>query len=338
MDDSENGNNKSVTALSADLGVLAFEAGSIVLAMGCRERNRGNIGIPGTRPSGVFTAGLAQRLLNIDGYIPGRKVVIVGSGDIGLIMARRLSWVGCEVLAVVEIMPFPSGLTRNIVQCLEDFDIPLYLAHTITRVNGADRVESVDIAPLENGAPSKNGGFNLECDTILLSVGLVPENELSRSMGVELSHDTNGPVVDAGLMTNKPGVFACGNVLHVHDLVDFVSEESERCGREVATYLEMDGREYADSQTKVVPGANIKYVTPNYRSTDADTHFFMRSMIVADSATLRVSRGDEIVASKKLKHVKPAEMIEFDLKADVDSEKIVSDSPLEFSLERVPSM
>jgi hypothetical protein len=200
-------------------------------------------------------------------------------------------------------------------------------------VNGVDRVESVDIAPLDNGVPSKNGGFNLECDTILLSVGLVPENELSRSMGVELSGDTNGPIVDAGLMTNQPGVFACGNVLHVHDLVDFVSEEGEACGREVASYLNAGGRDYADAQIKVVPGANIKYVTPNYRSPSFDTHFFMRSMIVADSATLCVKCGDALVASKKLKHVKPAEMIEFDFKAGVDSEKITTGASFEFSLE-----
>ena len=323
---------RTVTALSERLGALSIKTRSVVLAMGCRERNRGNIGIPGTRPSGIFTAGLAQRLLNIDGYLPGRRVVIVGSGDIGLIMARRLSWVECEVLAVVEIMPFPSGITRNIVQCLEDFDIPLYLSHTITRINGADRVESVDVAPLENGMPVNERKFNLQCDTVLLSVGLVPENELSRSLGVELNPDTNGPVVDSGLMTNVPGVFACGNVLHVHDLVDFVSEEGEACGGSVAAYLANGGKAGGDAELKVAPGANLKYVVPNYCSPTRSNHFFMRSMVVADSAELRVSLGDALVASKKLKHVKPAEMIEFDFKPDFESDKKDGEAALEFSL------
>ncbi len=210
--------------------------------MGCRERNRGNIRIPGSRPSGVFTAGLAQRLVNIEGYIPGKDVVIIGSGDIGLIMARRLTWAGCKVHAVVEILPYPSGLTRNIVQCLNDFGIPLYLSHLTTEIYGQDRVEGVEVTPIENGALMFDKSFKIPCDTVLLSVGLVPENELSKNAGVEINPATNGPWVDSTLMTSVPGIFACGNVLHVHDLVDFVAEESRRAGSFAADWLQASGR------------------------------------------------------------------------------------------------
>jgi NADPH-dependent 2,4-dienoyl-CoA reductase/sulfur reductase-like enzyme len=201
-------------------GAMRIQSSAVLLAMGCRERNRGNVRIPGSRPAGIFTAGLAQRLVNIEGYIPGKEVVIIGSGDIGLIMARRMSWVGCKVKAVVEIMPYPAGLTRNIVQCLRDFDIPLYLSSQTTGVFGNDRVEGIEVTPMENGILVPQKSFRIDCDTVLLSVGLVPENELSKAAGVELNSVTNGPVVDSSLMTNTDGVFACGNVLHVHDLVD----------------------------------------------------------------------------------------------------------------------
>ncbi len=332
MDIHDNHATRSVTAYSAAHGVLCLEACAVVLAMGCRERNRGNLGIPGTRPAGVFTAGLAQRLLNIDGYVPGRRAVIVGSGDIGLIMARRLSWVGCEVAGVIEIMPFPSGLTRNIVQCLDDFNIPLYLGHVVTRINGRDRVESVDVSPLENGTPADKDGFNLKCDTVLLSVGLVPENELSRKTGIEMCLDTNGPRVDAGLMTSVSGIFACGNVLHVHDLVDFVTEEAERCGREAAKYIGANRRAWGNGQIRVRAGANIRYVTPAFCAADTDNHFFMRSMVVADRAELLVIRGRDILARKKLRHVKPAEMLELNLDQNTTAGLQSSDEALEISL------
>jgi NADPH-dependent 2,4-dienoyl-CoA reductase/sulfur reductase-like enzyme len=286
-------------------GVARIDARAVVLAMGCRERNRGNIGIPGTRPSGVFTAGLAQRLINIDGYIPGRRVVILGSGDIGLIMARRCTWVGMEVLAVIEIQDYPSGLTRNIVQCLNDFGIPLYLSHTVSAIHGKDRVTGVTVTPLEQGK-----SFELECDTILLSVGLIPDNELSRSFGVDLNPETGGAFVDAGLMSSVAGVFACGNVLHVHDLVDYVSEESERCASFAIEYLRGT---YRRAHHPVAAGVNVKYVIPNRYLPDMTNHFYLRSLVVKNKAELVVSFDGEPLKRKRLAHVQPSEMISFQL-------------------------
>ncbi len=228
---------RMVTAVGKQYGVLRLGCRAVVLAMGCRERNRGNVAIAGTRPSGIFTAGLAQRLMNLDGYLPGRRVVVIGSGDIGLIMARRLTLAGAQVLGVVEIMPYPSGLARNISQCLKDFSIPLHLSHVVTKITGRDRVDGVEVAPLLAGTPDYSKSFRLDCDTVLLSVGLIPENELSRKAGVPLCDETAGPIVDADLMTAVPGIFACGNVLHVHDLVDYVVEESRRCGEAVCRWL-----------------------------------------------------------------------------------------------------
>ena len=291
-------------------GVTRISARAIVLAMGCRERNRGNIGIPGTRPSGVFTAGLAQRLINIDGFIPGRRAVILGSGDIGLIMARRCTWVGMEVLAVIEIQDYPSGLTRNIVQCLNDFGIPLYLSHTVSEIHGRDRVSGVTVTPLEQGKILTAKSFDLECDTILLSVGLIPDNELSRKFGVHLNPETGGAFVDAGLMSSVPGVFACGNVLHVHDLVDYVSEESERCASFVVEYLK--GR-YRREHHPVAAGANVKYIIPNKYVPEMTNRFYLRSLIVKNKAELIVSLDGEPVKRKKLAHVQPSEMVSFQL-------------------------
>ena len=306
--------SKSLLVCGPKHGVMRVSARAVVLAMGCRERNRGNIGIPGTRPSGIFTAGLAQRLVNIEGYIPGKRVVIIGSGDIGLIMARRMTWVGAKVLAVVEILPHPSGVTRNIVQCLHDFDIPLYLSHIVSRIDGKDRVEGVEITPLENGTPNPARSFHLECDTILLSVGLIPENELSRNAGIAISHDTGGPRVDANLMTNLEGVFACGNVLHVHDLVDWASEEAIRCGGHVAEYLE--GDRASAPQGRVVAGANVRYVVPHYYLPGRENLFSLRSLVVKDRATLLVKRNGAVVKRRKLRHVKPSEMIRLTLAQD----------------------
>jgi thioredoxin reductase len=329
VDITNDGEEKIITACSKKYGVILFKSRSVVLAMGCRERNRGNIGIPGARTSGIFTAGLAQRLLNIDGFIPGQKVVIIGSGDIGLIMARRLSWVGCKVLCVVEIMPHPSGLTRNVVQCLHDFDIPLYLSHAVCRINGKDRVESVDIAPLENGASMNDKSFNIECDTLLMSVGLIPENELSLQADIKINPDTNGPFVDAGMMSNVDGVFACGNVLHVHDLVDFVSEESDRCADSVVGFLSSK-EDFRGGQIPVSAGAHIKYVVPNKFAKNRDNKFLMRAMITKEAAELQVKSDDEIIIKRKLKNIKPAEMIDLTLTEEevakfADREKIEID-------------
>lgn len=297
-----------VYGISRREGITEFATASIVLAMGCRERNRGNIGIPGSRPAGVFTAGLAQRLVNIDGYIPGKEVVIVGSGDIGLIMARRMTWVGARVHGVVEIQPYPSGLTRNIAQCLNDFRIPLYLSHVVSEIHGRDRVEGVTITPIEDHHEQPAKSFRIACDTLLLSVGLVPDNELSRKLGVALNPETGGPYVDAKLMTGTPGVFACGNVLHVHDLVDWVTEESSRCGRNVCAYL---AGEPSPVQGTVAPGANVKYVLPNRFAPGSKNTFYLRTLIVKNQARLRVTLDGRTILDRKLPHVQPSEMVTF---------------------------
>ncbi len=310
--------SKLLVCYSADQGVIKVHAKAVILAMGCRERNRGNIGIPGSRPAGVFTAGLAQRLLNIDGYLPGHEAVIVGSGDIGLIMARRLTWVGIKVKAVIEIMPFPSGLTRNIAQCLNDFNIPLYLSHGVTEIIGRDRVSGISVAPLKDGIPVTEEEFKIDCDTILLSVGLVPENELSRKTGVEINHSTGGPYVNAGQMTNVDGVFACGNVLHVHDLVDYVSKEAEHTAQKVIEYVQ---GQTVGSESKAIPGANVRYVVPNRYCPGQKNHFYLRSMVVEDKAELQASIDGNIVFSKKVNYVKPAEMISVDIPPEVTTGK-----------------
>jgi NADPH-dependent 2,4-dienoyl-CoA reductase/sulfur reductase-like enzyme len=311
-------------------GILELSARAGVLAMGCRERNRGNVGIPGTRPSGVFTAGFAQRLLNIDGYLPGRRAVIVGSGDIGLIMARRLTWAGAQVLGVVEIQSYPTGLTRNVVQCLNDFGIPLYLSHVVTRILGRNRVEAVEVSPLENGVPRPDKAFRLDCDTVLLSVGLLPDTELAKKLDVTLNPETGGPLVDAGLQTSVAGVFACGNLLHVHDLVDYVTEEAERCGERVSEYL---AGQYEGLQHRVAPGANVRYVVPNRYFSGRDNRFYLRSLVVKNQARLEVRVGGELASERRLPHVQPSEMVSFTLKpADLAGLPAGSDRTLEVSI------
>ena len=229
---------KLVTIMNSEEGTRIIKADAVILAMGCRERPRGALGLPGYRPAGIYTAGTAQRLVNIEGKMIGRRVVILGSGDIGLIMARRMTLEGAEVLAVSELMPYSGGLQRNIVQCLKDFDIPLLLSHTVSKIYGKERVEGIDISEVDASRKIIPGtAIHFECDTLLLSCGLLPENELSRSAGVEISGVTGGPVVRDNLETSVPGVFACGNVLHVHDLVDYVSAEAERAGKEAAEYV-----------------------------------------------------------------------------------------------------
>ncbi len=229
---------KVVTAMNGDEGVFEIQAKAIILAMGCRERPRGALNIPGYRPAGIYSAGTAQRMVNIEGYMPGKRVVILGSGDIGLIMARRMTLEGAKVLAVAELMPYSGGLKRNIVQCLDDFNIPLYLSHTVVEIKGKKRVEGVTIAKVgPDRKPIPGTKIYYDCDTLLLSCGLLPENELSRGAGVEMSTITSGPIVNESLETSIPGVFACGNVLHVHDLVDYVSEEAGNAGRHAANFI-----------------------------------------------------------------------------------------------------
>jgi NADPH-dependent 2,4-dienoyl-CoA reductase/sulfur reductase-like enzyme len=252
--------DKKVTAVNRS-GLLEIDAKAVILAMGCRERPRGALNIPGTRPAGIYTAGTAQKFVNLDGYLPGREVVVLGSGDIGLIMARRMIFEGAVVRAVVEILPYSGGLKRNIVQCLDDFGIPLKLSHTVTDIKGKERLEGVMVARVdENRQPIPGSSTYIPCDTLLLSVGLIPENELSKSAGVILSDITGGPIVDESLQTNISGIFACGNVLHVHDLVDFVSEESEWAGENAAAYVQ--GKSRQSTGIPLFPENGVRYTVP----------------------------------------------------------------------------
>ena len=263
VDLSRQGDSLFVTCVSRERGLQVVEAGAVVLAMGCRERPRGALNIPGTRPAGIFSAGTAQRLVNLEGYLPGREVVILGSGDIGLIMARRMTLEGAKVKCVAELMPYSGGLKRNIVQCLDDYGIPLKLSHTVIDIQGKERVTGVTIAQVdEHMKPIPGTEEQIPCDTLLLSVGLIPENELSKAVGVELSPVTNGPKVNESLETSIPGVFACGNVLHVHDLVDYVSEEAEQAGRHAAAFVAAGGREQAAVELPLKPEGAARYTVP----------------------------------------------------------------------------
>ncbi len=305
--------------LSSSRGMEEFRSRAVILAMGSRERNRGNVRIPGDRPAGVFTAGLAQRLINVEGYTPGSRAVIVGSGDIGLIMARRLTLSGVKVEGVVELLPFPSGLARNVAQCLEDFSIPLYLSHATTRIIGRDRVRAVEIAPLEGGAPRLDRARAIECDTVLLSVGLVPENELSARSGVSINPATHGPVVDSTLMTSVPGVFAAGNVLHVHDLVDRVAEEAERAGAACAAWLDRKAAAagaYGRAEVPLASGRNVRYTVPSSLAPGAPATVLLRSLVPLDRATFTIRQDGAVVFSKRLAWVRPAEMVSVALGAD----------------------
>lgn len=302
---------KIIHAINTEKGYLTIEAEAIVLAMGCRERTRGAISIPGDRPSGIFTAGAAQRFINMEGYMVGKKVLILGSGDIGLIMARRMTLEGAEVKAVVELMPYSNGLTRNIVQCLEDYNIPLYLSHTVVDVKGDGRLEKVTIAKVdENKNPIKGTEIDFDVDTLLLSVGLIPENELSKSTGVELDMRTNGLIVSESMETNKEGIFACGNVVHVHDLVDFVTEESKNAGKNAAKYIQ--GKKRLNKFVEIKNGENISYTVPQkfeIESLDGNLGVFMRVRNVFKNKVIvvRDSEGN-IIQSFKKQHVAPAEM------------------------------
>ena len=304
--------SRLIQAVNPTDGYLSIQAGAIVLAMGCRERTRGAIGIPGTRPAGAYTAGCVQRFVNIEGCMPGRRVVILGSGDIGLIMARRLTLEGAKVLACVELQPYSGGLQRNITQCLEDFGIPLYLSHTVTDIRGDKRVEQVVVSAVDDSRrPVPGSEMVFDCDTLLLSVGLIPENELSRQAGVELDPRTNGPRVYENMETSLSGVFACGNVVHVHDLVDFVTMESTRAGEAAAAYLQGDARGGPALEVPIRAGEGVTYTVPQVIRPDRmgkTAELFFRVNAVYENAVLRVSAGDRVLLEKKREHMAPGEM------------------------------
>ncbi len=296
-----------VTYVSSE-GIVTEETKAIILAMGCRERPRGALNTPGYRPAGIFSAGTAQRLMNIEGYKVGSRVVILGSGDIGLIMARRLTLEGAKVLAVAEIMPYSGGLKRNIVQCLDDYSIPLYLSHTVTEIRGKRRVEGVTIAKVdERRRPIPGTEMDFDCDTLLLSVGLLPENELSLKAGAALSPVTGGPVVDDTLSTDIEGVFAAGNVLHVHDLVDYVSEEAAIAGRNAAAYI-LSGS-HSEDKVKVIPGNGVRYTVPQYIKRNAGSVTIrFRVSDVFSNATIVVREGENVLKRIKKRVLAPGEM------------------------------
>ena len=292
-------------------GYRVEEARSVILAMGCRERTRGAIAIPGTRPAGVYTAGAAQRYVNMEGRMPGRRVVILGSGDIGLIMARRMTLEGAQVLACVELMPYSGGLNRNIVQCLHDYGIPLYLSHTVTEIRGRDRVEQVAVARVDKGRnPIPGTEMVFDCDTLLLSVGLVPENELTRQAGIEIDPRTGGAVVCENMETSLRGVFACGNVAHVHDLVDFVTAESQRAGRAAARYV-LDAGAAEGPVLTVRGGDGVTYTVPQRirpAGVERAAELFFRVNRVCGGSEVLVTSGESQIARFSREHLAPGEM------------------------------
>lgn len=309
---------KLVTAVNREEGMFETEAEAVILAMGCRERPRGALNIPGYRPAGIYSAGTAQRLVNMEGCLPGREVVILGSGDIGLIMARRMTLEGAKVKAVAEIMPYSGGLKRNIVQCLDDYGIPLKLSHTVVDIKGKERVEGVTLAEVDGqGKPIPGTEEFYACDTLLLSVGLIPENELSRSMGVELNPVTSGPRVNESLETNIEGVFACGNVLHVHDLVDFVSEEASAAGQNAAAYVKAGGlKKELEQVIRLKPGQGVRYIVPEmihpaHMSETLPLRF--RVSNVYKNCYISVFFDDERVRHRRCQIAAPGEMEEVKL-------------------------
>ena len=306
--------NRVVTAQSRD-GILKFQAKAVILAMGCRERSRGALNISGSRPAGVYSAGTAQKLVNCMGYHVGKRVVILGSGDIGLIMARRMSYEGAKVEAVCEVMPYSGGLTRNIVQCLEDFGIPLYLSTTVVQIHGERRLEGVTIAQVdERRQVIEHTKRYIPCDTLLLSVGLIPENELTRGAGIPIDPITNGALVDENCQTQVAGIFACGNVLQVHDLVDYVSEEAERAGIGAANFIRAGEKSAVAISTK--PGYGVRYVLPQTVSTtDKDVSLFLRVTQPFGKVKFTVRSGDKVLAVAKKLKAAPGEMEKITVKA-----------------------
>ena len=323
--------DKVVTAMNRRDGMFQVQAKAVILAMGCRERPRGALNIPGYRPAGIYTAGTAQRLVNIEGYMPGREVVILGSGDIGLIMARRMTFEGAKVKVVAELMPYSGGLKRNIVQCLDDFGIPLKRSHTVVDIEGKERVKGVTIAAVDgHGKPIPGTEEHYTCDTLLLSCGLIPENELSLSAGVELSPRHKGPVVNESLETNVDGIFACGNVLHVHDLVDYVSEEATTAGKNAAAYVRGETKTENGAPVELVPGEGIGYTVPETIRPEVMTDILtirFRVRNVYKDHFISVYFDGERVQHRKKQIVAPGEMEQVilqkkDLLARPDMKKI----------------
>ena len=317
--------DKKVTYVSPTSGYTTLSANAVILAMGCRERTRGALNIPGSRPAGIYTAGTAQRYVNVEGYIPGRRVVILGSGDIGLIMARRMTLEGAKVLCVCELMPYSGGLARNIVQCLDDFGIPLKLSHTVTEIRGKERVEGVTIAAVdEQRKPIPGTEETFDCDTLLLSVGLIPENELTRGAGIPIDRMTNGAVVDQNRETEVPGIYACGNVLHVHDLVDFVSEEAAIAGKAAAEQITGKSAETART-IRVKTGMGVRYTVPETlrlpEIPNAPVRVFFRVTDIFKKVRLRITddSGNVLVQNAK-SAVAPGEMESMTLTPEVLTE------------------
>ena len=320
--------DKVITATNPESGVFQLQAKAVILAMGCRERSKGALNIAGTRPAGIYSAGTAQKYVNKKGYMPGKNVVILGSGDIGLIMARRMTLEGAKVHAVCELMPYSGGLARNIEQCLHDFNIPLKLSHTVVEIHGRERLEGVTIAKVdERRRPIPETREYIPCDTLLLSVGLIPENELSKTAGVPLDRVTNGATVDQDRQTEVEGIYACGNVLHVHDLVDFVSEEADIAGKSAAAYIHGEHAEAVDIPLHT--DGKIRYTVPQRITAKKDVTVFFRVADVYRNVTIKVKDGDRVIFSKKKPKVAPGEMESITLRP----EQFAGATALDFELE-----
>ncbi|MCI1945214.1 MAG: FAD-dependent oxidoreductase [Clostridium luticellarii] len=319
--------NKEVTAATKN-GLKKYKAKAVILSMGCRERTRGAISIPGTRPAGIFTAGVAQSYINLNNLMVGKNIIILGSGDIGLIMARRLTLEGAHVIAVFEKLPYPSGLPRNIQQCLNDYNIPLYLSHTVTNIIGKDRVQEVAVSELdENGKPIVGTEKNYKCDTLILSVGLIPENELSLQAGIELDKRSNGALVDENLQTSVPGIYSAGNVLHVHDLVDYVSLEGEKAAESVARQLK--GGVMEENEINVGSDGTIGNIIPNRISGNEDLELALRVRKPSKDKIIKVMQGEKVIKTAKLKKLNPAVMIHL----KVEREDIKSQEDIKVGVE-----
>lgn len=308
--------NKEITAINPEKGVFTINAKAVILAMGCRERSKGALNIAGTRPAGIYSAGAAQKIVNIKGYMPGKEVVILGSGDIGLIMARRMTLEGAKVKAVCEVMPYSGGLARNIEQCLNDFDIPLKLSHTVVKIHGKQRLEGVTIAKVdENRKPIEETKEFIPCDTLLLSVGLIPENELTKKAEVELSNVTSGAIVDQDRQTIKEGIFACGNVLHVHDLVDYVSEEAELAGQAAAEYIR--GISIHDTNLKIATDGKVRYTVPQIVTRKKDFKIFYRVANIYEDCEIVLKDSVKEFARLKKKKLVPGQMETINIKKEM---------------------
>ena len=324
--------DKVITAMNSEDGMFMIRAKSIILAMGCRERPKGALNICGSRPSGIFTAGTAQKFVNMDGYMPGKKIVILGSGDIGLIMARRMTLEGAEVKAVCELMPYSGGLARNIEQCLNDFNIPLMLSHTVVEIHGKDRVTGVTIAKVDaNRKPIEQTKQYIECDTILLSCGLIPENELTKCAGISLDRITNGARVDQDRQTEVEGIFACGNVLHVHDLVDYVSEEAEIAGNAAAEYVLKNATSKTENIIGLTTDGKIRYTVPQRITVSKKVTVYFRVADVYKNVRVLVKDGENVIINKKRQKVAPGEMETVTLTSEMLAR--VEGDTLSFSLE-----